>query len=66
MAFRFFSFRFSSVQLLRSATAELVDGGKFREAIQYATLKSSVRLDTTYSYSVREDKLTLAFFLKKL
>ena len=60
------SFRFASAEILRTATAELIDGGKFREAVQYASLKSSVRLDTSYSYSIREDKLTVAFFLKKL
>ncbi len=60
------SFKFSSAELLKQAAAELIDGGKFREAIKFATLKSSVRLDTTYSYSVRDDKLTIAFFLKKI
>ena len=60
------SFKFASAEVLRQASAELIDGGKFREAIKFATLKSSVRLDTTYSYSVREDKLTIAFFLKKI
>ncbi len=48
------------------AKKQLIDDGKFREAIQFASLKTGVKLNTGYSYSTREDKLTLAFFVTKV
>ncbi len=58
--------KFASASLYNDAKAQLVDNGKFREAIQCANLKSQTRLDTSYSYSYSAEKLTLSFNLKKL
>lgn len=60
------SLKFASPRLLADAKKQLVDDGKFREAIQYASLKSGVKLDLSYRYSLREDKLTIAFFITKM
>lgn len=61
-----FSFKFGSAEAYGEAKKSLVDGSKFREAIQYACLKSGVKLDASYKYSVRDDRQVLAFFTTRL
>ena len=58
------SFKFSSSKVFSEAKKQLVDDGKFREAIQFASLKANTKLN--YMYSVRDDKLTIAFFITKM
>lgn len=60
------SFKFSSPEVFAKAKKQLVDEGKFREAMQFASLKTSVKLNSSFSYSLREDRLTIAFFMNKL
>jgi len=57
------SFKFASPKVFAQAKKQLVDEGKFGDAIRYAGLKTGVKLDSRYRYSVREDKLTLALFI---
>ncbi len=60
------SFKFVSSAVMAEAVKDLIDGGRFREIISFAALKSGAKLNPTYSYSVRDDKLTAAFYLTKL
>ena len=60
------SFKFGSTKVFIEAKKQLVDNGKFREAVQFASLKTNVKLNSNYSYSVSDDKLTIAFFMTKL
>lgn len=60
------SFKFASKNAYREARRELIDNGKFREAIQYSNLRPGHRVDTSYSYSANDDRLSIRFFLKKL
>lgn len=60
------SFKFSSSKVFSEAKKQLVDDGKFREAIQFAGLKANTKLNSSYMYSVRDDKLTIAFFITKM
>jgi len=59
------SVKFASLAVYNEAKKHLIDQGKFREAIQFAALKANVKLDSSYKYSVRNDKLTIAFFTSK-
>ncbi len=60
------SFKFASSSEFEDAKRELLSGGKFREAIQYSNLKSDIRVDSSFIYSVADDRKTLAFYLKRL
>lgn len=60
------TFKFASIDAYKDAKKQLVDGGKFREAIQYAGLKANVKLSTGYMHSMREERLTMAFFMTKM
>ncbi len=60
------SFKFETDKIYKEAKKQLVENSKFRDAIQYASLKTGVKLDTGYRYSTRDDRLVLAFFMKKL
>ena len=60
------SFKFGSSKVFNEAKKQLVDDGKFREAIQFATLKVGIKLDPNYRYSVNDDKWTIAFFVTKM
>ncbi len=60
------SFKFASPKVFGEAKKQLIDNGKFREAIQFAALKSNIKLNSSYVYSVSESKLTIAFFITKL
>lgn len=60
------SFKFGSEKAYNEAKRHLIDDGKFRDAVQLAGLKAGVKLDSSFAYSVRDDKLTLAFFMKKI
>ena len=60
------SLKFSSSKVFSEAKKQLVDDGKFREAIQFASLKTNTKLNSSYIYSVRDDRLTIAFFIAKL
>lgn len=60
------SFKFGSPEVFNESKRHLVDSNKFREAVQFAGLKANVRLNTSFMYSVRDDKLTMAFYLKKM
>jgi hypothetical protein len=60
------TFKFASIDAYKDAKKQLVDGGKFREAIQYAGLKANVKLSTGYMHSMREERLTMAFFMTKI
>lgn len=59
------SVKFASSSVYNEAKRHLIDQGKFREVIQFASLKANVKLDSSYRYSVRDDKLTIAFFTSK-
>lgn len=60
------SFKFGSSKAFNEAKKQLVDDGKFREVIQFAALKNSIKLNPNYRYSVSDDKRTIAFFVAKL
>lgn len=60
------SFKFGSSKVFNEAKNQLLDKGKFREAIQYAGLKANVKIDSSYMYSAKDDKLTIAFFMTRL
>ena len=60
------SLKFGSRKELKEAKKQLVDNNKFREAIQFASLKTNVKIDSKYMYSVREDRFIMVFFIKKL
>lgn len=59
------SFKFSSNDVFNEAKSKLIDNGKFREIMQYAALKSNIKLDSTYKYSARENSLIIAFYMTK-
>ena len=58
--------KFASDKAYNEAKKELVDGGKFREAIQYAGLKAGVKLNSSYMHSMRDERLTMAFYMNKM
>lgn len=60
------SFKFGSSNIFGIAKKRLIDDGKIREAIQYASLKSKVKLNSSYKYSVRDDRLTMSFYMEKI
>ena len=60
------SFKFSSPEVFNEAKKQLLDDGKFREVIQFASLKTNTKLNLRYMYSVHNDRLTIAFFMTKL
>ena len=60
------SFKFASAAVFNEAKKQLIDDGKFREAIQYAALKCNVKLNSSYMYSAKEDRMTIAFFITKM
>ncbi len=61
------SFKFASSEVLNEAKKQLVDNHKFNEAIQFASLKSNVKLDRSqYRYSAREERLTMSFYMKRM
>lgn len=60
------SFKFGSEDLLKTAKTDLIDNSQFKDAIQYATVKTGVQLEQNYVYSCRDDRLIIAFYLKKL
>ncbi len=60
------SFKFADAASFAKAKRDLIDGGKLREAIQYSNLKSQTRLDTSFMYSANDERLTLAFTLKRI
>lgn len=60
------SFKFASLAVYNEAKQHLIDQGKFREAVQFAALKANIKLDSSYKYSDRNDKLIIAFFVSKL
>ena len=60
------SFKFGSSAEFKVAKKQLVDNGKFRELIQFASLKGGVKLSPSYSYSLREEKSIIAFFISKI
>lgn len=59
------SLKFVSQIVFNEAKQALIDGGKFREAIQYAGLKADVRLDLSYKYVASDERLTMTFFITK-
>ena len=60
------SFKFGSASAYNNARKQLLDDGKFREIIQFANLKPDIRIGSSYSYSVRDELCTIAFFMNKL
>ena len=60
------SFKFGSDQAYADAKKQLIDSGKFREAMQYAELKSGIKLSSNYRYSCRDERLVIAFYLNKM
>lgn len=60
------SFKFGSSKVFNEAKKQLVDDGKFREAVQFAALKAGIKLNSNYRYSVNDDKWTIAFFVTKM
>ena len=60
------SFKFGSSEAFSEAKKQLVDAGKFREIIQFASLKSGTKLNSSYMYSVRDEKMTMAFSITKV
>lgn len=59
------TFKFSPA-IFNEAKKQLIDNGRFREALQYSNLKSDIRINTNYSYSVKDDKLTMSFFMDRI
>ncbi len=59
------SLKFGSEAAVSEAKTQLVDNGKFREAIQYSSLKGGKKVDSTYQYSVVPEKCKIVFYLKK-
>ena len=59
------SLKFASIEQFNVAKKELIDNSKIRTAMQYATLKTGVKLDLSYTYSCREDRLVIAFYMRK-
>lgn len=59
------SIRFETNSAFREAKKELIDKSKLRELIQYASLKAKVKLDSSYMYSLNDDRKAIAFYLKK-
>ena len=60
------SLKFTTQDLLITAERELVSGGKFIEAIQYANLENRQRADMSYSYSRCEELNSLTFYIKMI
>lgn len=60
------SFKYGTSEAFNEAKKDLIDNKKFREAIQFASLKSNVKLNSSYMYSVRDDRSTIALFMTKL
>ncbi len=58
--------KFATAAVYAQAKRELLDGSKFREAIQYANLKGTARVDTGYSYAYSDNKWTMTIHLRKL
>jgi len=59
------SIRFETNSAFREAKKELIDKSKLRELIQFASLKAKVKLDSSYMYSLNDDRKAIAFYLKK-
>ena len=60
------SLKFASRELFDEAKKQLVGQGRFWEAMQYAGLKSGIRLSPRYRYTVREELFTITFLMEKL
>jgi hypothetical protein len=60
------SLKFATDKAYREAKKELVDNSKFRDAIRFAGLKTGVKLDSSYRYSTRDERLILSFTMKRL
>ena len=60
------SFKFASNRVYSDAKKRLIDDGKFMEAIQFATLKTSIKLNSRYSYSAQDNKLIIAFYVSRM
>lgn len=58
-------FKFANKSVYDIAVKNLITNSKAREIIQYANLKSSVKLSTGYAYTVSDDKLVISIFLNK-
>lgn len=60
------SFKLASRETFDEFKLKLIAEEKFREALRFASLKNNVRLNLSYSVSVREDRQIITFFVKKL
>ena len=59
------SFKCKDNAVLEEVRKELIDNGKLHEIIQYNNLKSRTKLKTEYTYSVKEEKLIISFYLSE-
>ena len=60
------SIKFADKKVLSEAERDLVTNSKIREAAQSVSLKTGVRVNLSYSYSVQKDSLILTFHFAKL
>lgn len=60
------SIKFATADILADTEKHLIKQGAFIEAIRFASLKSNVKLDSSYKYSTATDRLTMAFYISKL
>lgn len=60
------SFKFASTEVFYEAKKQLLEEKRIREAIQYAGLKSGVKLSSAYLYSEKEQTLTINVTMLKM
>ncbi|MBR5774044.1 MAG: hypothetical protein IKY44_04245, partial [Clostridia bacterium] len=60
------SFKFGSAAAYNEAKQDLINKGKFRDAIQLAALRADVRLGTAYTYMSFDDRWTMMFRITKM
>lgn len=60
------SFKFADKKVFEEAKKHLIDNGKFKEALSFASLKSNVKLNTSFGYMIGKGGLSMTFFVDKL
>lgn len=59
------SFKFSSPEVLAQVKEDMIDGGKMSDVIHSVNSRNKVRIDSSYSYSVNEDAISLMIVFKR-
>lgn len=57
--------KFADDNTFADAKKAIIDGGKFRDALQYSNLKSAKRVGLNYVYTCEETRRTMSFHLTK-